>query len=245
MSGIQRIMAELMYATGMRIIEVIRLRAKDIDFERNQILIRDAKGAKDRVAPLPPELANDLRKQLKRVKKLHEKDLSEGYGTVYLPKALARKYPNSAREFRWQYLFPSRQLSVDPRSGTKQRHHVYESVMQKAIKTATKKADINKFVHAHSLRHSFATHLLENGYNLPTVQELLGHEDIRTTKIYTHVTQDGARTIQTPLTKARAEQRRQRIRRPVDALIDVFCRLRERVEQIRALPGTNAEEAAI
>jgi integron integrase len=204
LSGVQRIMAELMYATGARIIELIRLRVKDIDFERNQITIREGKGEKDRTVPLPSELVEDLKAQLEKGKKLHEKDLEAGYGTVHLPYALARKYPNAAKEWCWQYVFPSQKLSTDPRSGITQRHHVFESVLQAAIKEATRKAGIPKMVHAHALRHSFATHLLESGHDIRTVQELLGHADVRTTQIYTHVTQDGPQAVVTPLTRARA-----------------------------------------
>ncbi len=204
LSGVQRVMGELMYATGARIIELIRLRVKDIDFDRNQITIREGKGEKDRTVPLPAELVQDLRNQLEKVRKLHQKDLGEGYGTVHLPYALAKKYPNAAKEWCWQYVFPSRQLSTDPRSGTVQRHHVYESVLQTAIKEATQKAGIPKMVHAHSLRHSFATHLLEAGHDIRTIQELLGHADVSTTMIYTHVTQSGPQAVVTPLTKARA-----------------------------------------
>jgi len=243
MKGVQRIMAELMYATGMRIIELVRLRVKDIDFERSQITIREGKGKKDRTAPLPPELVTDLRKQLKRVKELHEKDLAEGYGTVYLPHALARKYPNAAKEWCWQYVFPSRKRSVDPRSGVTQRHHVYESVMQKAIKDATRKAGIPKMVHAHSLRHSFATHLLEEGHDIRTVQELLGHKDVRTTQIYTHVTHAGPQAIRTPLTRARAQQRRQRAMNVVDMLIGGFTRLRTRIAEICVAGGPALHDA--
>lgn len=193
-----------MYATGARIIELIRLRVKDIEFDRNQITIREGKGEKDRTVPLPSELVEDLKAQLEKTRELHKKDLAEGYGTVHLPYALAKKYPNAAKEWCWQYVFPSQQLSTDPRSGIVQRHHVFESVLQNAIKEATQKAGIPKMVHAHALRHSFATHLLEAGHDIRTVQELLGHSNVNTTQIYTHVTQDGPQTVVTPLTRARA-----------------------------------------
>ena len=255
MTGIQRIMAELMYATGARIIELIRLRVKDIDFERNQITIREGKGEKDRTVPLPSELVTDLQQQLARVHAQHEKDLEEGYGEVYLPYALARKYPNAAKEWCWQYVFPSGNRSTDPRSGKVRRHHVYDSVLQSAIRQAAKKARIPKMVHAHALRHSFATHLLEEGHDIRTVQELLGHNDVRTTQIYTHVTQNGPQAVKTPLTRARAAmQRASSSQIPasgaqsppgiLDILAQGFLRLRTRIAQYIG-PQDNEDVALI
>jgi integron integrase len=193
-----------MYATGARIIELVRLRVKDIDFDRNQITIREGKGDKDRTVPLPTELVHDLRTQLKCTRELHEEDLAEGFGEVYLPHALAKKYPNAAKEWFWQYVFPASRRSTDPRSGIVRRHHVYDSVLQRGIRDAARAAEIPKMVHAHALRHSFATHLLEEGHDIRTVQELLGHNDVRTTQIYTHVTRNGPQAVKTPLTRARA-----------------------------------------
>ena len=187
MKGTVRFMTLLMYGTGMRIIELIRLRAKDVDFDNKTIVVRDGKGEKDRFVPLPENIADPLREHLRRVKALHEEDLKAGYGTVHLPYALERKYPNANREWSWQYVFPSRKLSVDPRSGVTQRHHVFESVLQEAIKSATRRAGVTKIVHAHSFRHSFATHLLASGMDIRSIQELLGHSDVSTTMIYTHV----------------------------------------------------------
>jgi integron integrase len=255
MTSVQRIMAELMYATGARIIELVRLRVKDIDFERNQITIREGKGEKDRTVPLPSELIDDLKHQLQRVKKRHDQDLEEGFGEVFLPHALARKYPNAAKEWCWQYLFPSSIRSTDPRSGTVRRHHVYASVLRKAIREATRKAEIPKMVHAHALRHSFATHLLEEGHDIRTVQELLGHADVRTTQIYTHVTQNGPQAVTTPLTRARAAMRNQDDSRAtpaendnglIDILSQAFSRIRERIGAYisQVQPSVHADASA-
>jgi integron integrase len=208
LEGTHRLMGELMYGTGMRIIELVRLRVKDVDFRRSIITIRDGKGRKDRCVMLPRELKDDLRKHLERVRQLHEKDMAAGYGTVHLPHALERKYPNANREWGWKYVFPSRKLSVDPRSSRRQRHHAYESVMQKALKRATREAGVHKPVHAHCLRHAFATHMLESGEDIRTVQKLLGHEDIRTTQIYTHVLQNGPCAAGSPLSRVRALQQK-------------------------------------
>ena len=187
MQGVYRLMAGLLYGTGMRLMEGVRLRIKDVDFGYRLITVRDGKGAKDRVVPLPERFLNELERHLAAVKAQHEADLATGFGEVYLPEALARKYPNAAREWGWQYVFPSSKLAQDPRSGRVRRHHVHEVSLQRAIRTAAQEADIPKPVTSHALRHSFATHLLEAGYDIRTVQELLGHADVSTTMIYTHV----------------------------------------------------------
>ena len=198
MTGAAQLKAILMYGTGMRIIEVIRLRVKDVDFDNHVILVRDGKGEKDRYVPLPNVAVESLRGQIARTKLQHEEDLRDGYGTVYLPYALERKYPNTNKAFHWQYVFPSQVLSVDPRSGVRQRHHVYESVLQQAIRQAAAKAGIMKDVHSHTFRHSCATHMLASGSDIRTVQELLGHNDVRTTQIYTHVLHMGPQGVVSP-----------------------------------------------
>jgi len=199
LEGTQRLMIGLMYGTGMRLMECCRLRVQDIDFACNQIMVRNAKGGKDRVVPLPARAIDRLREHLARVKTLHDEDLEQGVGEVYMPEALARKIPSAAKSWGWQYVFPSGKLSKDPRSGVLRRHHVHESGLQKAIKRAAAQAGLTKRVGTHTMRHSFATNLLQSGYDIRTVQELLGHADVSTTMIYTHVLNRGAKGVQSPL----------------------------------------------
>jgi len=199
MPGTHGLMASLLYGTGMRLMDCIRLRVKDIDCAYHQIVVRDGKGQKDRVVPLPQRLVEPLQQHLTTVKGLHQADLEQGYGAVFLPHALARKYPQAPTEWGWQYVFPSARLSVDPRSGVVRRHHVHENGLQKAVKHAAQDAALTKPVNCHTLRHSFATHLLENGYDIRTVQELLGHADVSTTMLYTHVLNRGGKGVCSPL----------------------------------------------
>lgn len=199
LKGVPRLMASLLYGSGLRLIECLRLRVKDLDFERRQITVREGKGGKDRVTMLPGMLVEPLRAHLSRIRKLHEADLRDGYGEVELPYALARKYPQAVRSWGWQYVFPSSTISRDPRSGAIRRHHLDESVLQKAVREAMRRAGIVKHGGCHTFRHSFATHLIEAGYDIRTVQELLGHADVRTTMIYTHVLNRGASGVRSPL----------------------------------------------
>jgi integron integrase len=193
------LMASLLYGTGLRLMECVRLRVKDVDFEYRQILVRDGKGQKDRVTMLPQSLAEPLKRQLEQVKVLHEEDLAEGFGEVYLPFALERKYPGASHAWGWQYVFPARRRSIDPRSSKERRHHIDERTLQDAVKQAVRAAKIAKPGSCHTFRHSFATHLLEAGYDIRTVQELLGHKDVRTTMIYTHVLNQGGKGVRSPL----------------------------------------------
>ena len=194
-----QLMANLLYGCGLRLLECIRLRIFDIDFNYQQINVRHAKGKKDRVTPLPKRLISAMHEQINYVRALHREDLTEGFGEVYLPGALARKYPNAAKETGWQYCFPASKLSIDPRSQKTRRHHINETGLQKQIKRAAKEAKLYKRVSCHSLRHSFATHLLEAGYDIRTVQELLGHADVSTTMIYTHVLNRPGVAVLSPL----------------------------------------------
>ncbi|AUB85421.1 integrase (plasmid) [Candidatus Thiodictyon syntrophicum] len=200
MDGTFGLMARLMYGTGMRLMECVRLRAADVDFGNRSIVVRNGKGGKDRIVPLPERLREPVEAHLARVRTLHERDLAAGAGSVYLPDALGRKYPNAAREWIWQYVFPSSRLSQDPKSGEVRRHHLHESSLQMEIKAAGQRAGLPKRVNSHALRHSFATHLLEAGYDIRTVQELLGHADVSTTMIYTHVlNRPGVVPVRSPL----------------------------------------------
>jgi integron integrase len=207
LSGTTWMMATLLYGAGLRLMECIRLRVKDVDFSYNQIVVRDSKGYKDRITMLPQHVKAPLQRHLHDVHKLHVQDLQTGAGHVYLPYALERKYPNASHEWVWQYVFPAAQPSRDPRTGIVRRHHVHKLVLQRAVRAAVRQAGISKAASCHTFRHCFATHLLEAGYDIRTVQELLGHKDVSTTMIYTHVLNRGGRGVKSPadLLEGRAE----------------------------------------
>jgi len=196
--GTNWLMANLLYGAGLRLTECLQLRVGDIDFEYKQITVRNAKGEKDRVTMLPEKIIEPLKKHLKNVKLLHEKDVKNGYDSVYLPYALERKYPNAGRELCWKFIFPATKISTDPKTGIHRRHHIYENVLQKAVKVAIRKAGITKHASCHTFRHSFATHLLERGQDIRTIQEWLGHKNIETTQIYTHVLNKGVLGVKSP-----------------------------------------------
>jgi integron integrase len=199
MEGTHRLMTQLLYGCGLRLMECIRLRIQDVDFGQGRIFVRGGKGGKDRTVVLPEAVRIPLADHVERVKALHTADLREGFGEVYIPEALARKYPNACRETGWQYVFSAKKRSKDPRSEKIMRHHVLESGLQKAVKTAVHKAGITKRAGCHTMRHSYATHLLENGVNIRMVQELMGHSDVKTTEIYTHVMNKDINAVQSPL----------------------------------------------
>ncbi|MBC8236559.1 integron integrase [bacterium] len=199
MSDEHKLMASLLYGAGLRLMECLRLRVQDIDFSSNEILVRDGKGAKDRITMLPNSVQNNLKAHLEEVRSIHSRDIEEGFGAVTLPEALARKYINAPKEWRWQWVFPQTRRWKNFKTGEEGRHHIHETILQKAVKAAVDKAGITKRVTSHTFRHSFATHLLEAGYDIRTIQELLGHKDIKTTMIYTHVLQKGGHGVRSPV----------------------------------------------
>ena len=199
MSGVHQLVVKLLYGSGLRITECLRLRVQDVDLEMNALTVRNGKGDKDRITTFPEKLVQPLKEHLVRVKAIHEQDLEEGHGQVYLPHALARKYPHADKDWRWQYVFPAGHRSIDPRSGQTRRHHLDPSPINKAIAKAIRLTGIGKRVSAHTFRHSFATHLLQRGTDIRTIQALLGHADVSTTMIYTHVLQQGGHGVTSPL----------------------------------------------
>jgi integron integrase len=199
LTGVYQIIGKLLYGSGLRLMECLRLRVQDVDFAQHVIIVRDGKGDKDRITVLPQSIILPLQEQLQRAREWHKRDLEQGFGSVYLPHALERKYLNANRDWLWQYVFPADRLSTDPRSGMQRRHHLHENSVQKAVHKAAQLAGIPKRVSPHTFRHSFATHLLQAGYDIRTVQELLGHSDVKTTMIYTHVLNQGGVAVRSPL----------------------------------------------
>ena len=207
LTGVHQLTTKILYGAGLRLVECIRLRVKDIDFEQHCLIVRDGKGEKDRVTMLPESLIVPLKEHLARVQQIHQQDIKDGYGAVYLPYALEKKYPNASREWAWQYIFPAKSISLDPHANVMRRHHADESGLQKAVRAAARLAAIaDKSVSCHTFRHSFATHLLQSGYDIRTVQELLGHKDVKTTMIYTHVLQRGGLAVKSPLDEIREQK---------------------------------------
>jgi integron integrase len=199
LDGTMHLFVSLLYGTGLRLLEGLRLRVKDVEFERRELVVRGGKGDKDRVTMLPEDLLLPLKRQIDHAKTLHERDLADGFGQVWLPQALSEKYPRAGRQWGWQYVFPSPNRSTDPESGRERRHHLLEETIQRAVRTAASRAGIEKPCTPHVLRHSFATHLLQAGYDIRTVQELLGHADVSTTMVYTHVLNKGGKAVVSPL----------------------------------------------
>jgi integron integrase len=199
LEGVWWLVAALLYGSGLRVIECLRLRVKDIEFERREVMVREGKGGKDRITVLPENVIIPLRAHLQRVRELHERDITEGFGEVWLPDALERKYPSASKSWIWQFVFPSARRGPDPRSGVIRRHHLHADSIQKQMRQAARRAKINKPVSPHVLRHTFATHLLQAGYDIRTVQELLGHASVETTMIYTHVMNKAGRAVKSPL----------------------------------------------